>query len=205
MDIACGPNGNLYILDAWNNRIQVFDTKGTPIQEKKSGFWFPSTITIDKKGIVYVSDNGSRTIKRFSSRLVPKGTLSGSTLRDGKFFIPIAVAVDDRGHVYVAESDNHRFQIVDGTGKHVNSWPLYGSGPICRIIVLSPDQILLSDANQRKIYVFNDRGEILTKTGLEKIQYNFPTGFHVDGKNKLYLLDGSRILVFSVINNDFND
>ena len=64
---------------------------------------------------------------------------------------------------------------------------------------MSPDQILLTDANQRKIYVFNDRGEVLTKTGLEKIQYKFPTGFHYDGNNKLYLLDGSRILVFTAI------
>lgn len=81
LSIDRGPDGNYYVLDAGNARIQVFDedgnyvthfgTKGSALGEFDFGTGrvpedYAGSIAIDDDGFIYVADPGNRRIQKFA-------------------------------------------------------------------------------------------------------------------------------------------
>ena len=76
--IAVAPNGNLYIADTGNKRIQVYSPTGTHLFNIGTGsqvaaqmtapgsFDEPSGVAVDNKGIVYVADYWNKRVQRFT-------------------------------------------------------------------------------------------------------------------------------------------
>ena len=68
-DIAVDDEGNVYVLDSGNHRIQKFDPQGNFIasfgrQGQGPGeFQYPQSIDIDAQGFMYVSDSGNQKIQ----------------------------------------------------------------------------------------------------------------------------------------------
>ena len=73
-------------------------------------FNYPSGVTVDSSGNVYVADSNNHRIQKFDSDgvFVTKWGSKGSG--DGQFQQPSGIAIDSSGNVYVADSDNHRIQ-----------------------------------------------------------------------------------------------
>lgn len=70
--ICVSPDGNLYVSDSGNNRIQKLTPSGDFIfefgnLEGNGKLYSPSGITTDKKGTIYVVDKGNKRIVRFDS------------------------------------------------------------------------------------------------------------------------------------------
>ncbi len=68
-DIAADMNGNIYILDSGNHRIQKFDPEGIFVRtfgvegQGPGEFRYPSSLDIDKSGNLYISDQGNYRIQ----------------------------------------------------------------------------------------------------------------------------------------------
>lgn len=126
--ITLGPDGNLWVADGGNHRLQKFDVNGkflAAIGSFGSGdgqFITPTWVGFDATGAYYVAETNSdpqntkaadianQRIQKFS----PTGTLmmKWGTYGEagGQFKLPFNVVVDAAGYAYVADYYNTRLQ-----------------------------------------------------------------------------------------------
>jgi DNA-binding beta-propeller fold protein YncE len=110
--VAVGPDGTVYVADAWNERIQKFDPKGKPKGEYGGAlysFYSPRTVAVDRAGNLYVGDTGNCVVKVINPAGKLIMTLGGKGTGDGGVSREVfGVAIDAQGEIFVADHGNHR-------------------------------------------------------------------------------------------------
>jgi DNA-binding beta-propeller fold protein YncE len=218
-DVAVDQEGNVYVADTDNNRIQVFSSNGTFISGwgKYGGangtLRSPEGIAIDPlSGNVYVADTDNNRIQVFSSN----GTfISGWGRYDpralnGSFDHPKGVAVDQEGNVYVADTAHHRIQVFSSNGTFISGWGKYGgaNGTLRSPegIAIDPlsGNVYVADTDNNRIQVFSSNGTFMSKWGTHSPRalngsFSSPSDVTVDQEGNVYVADAgnNRIQVFS--------
>lgn len=126
--VATDREGNVFISDTSNARIQKFTHDGTPLLKWgrdgsfDGAFFYPRGVTVDFVGNIYVADEGNHRIQKFDARgsFLAKWGREGNG--PGQFKSPWGVACDALGNVYVVDQSNHRIQKFDGNGTFLCSW-----------------------------------------------------------------------------------
>lgn len=128
--LALDAQGNIYVADSQNHRVQVFDSSGHFLRGWGEGtrpgqFKEPWGIAVAQNGDVYVADTWNHRIQVFDSE--------GTFLREwGVFgqpaepaesgrllYGPRDLAFDSQGHLYVADTGNKRVIKYDPEGEVV--------------------------------------------------------------------------------------
>ena len=110
--VAVDKDNNLYVADAWNGRIQKFDSKGRFVLEvggEKAGFYSPRNVAVNDYGMVHVADTGTSRIHRFDTdgnRIGKPFGERGKAL--GNFQEVFGLAFDRKKRVYVAIREHAR-------------------------------------------------------------------------------------------------
>lgn len=139
IDVAVGPNGELFVADSANHVVRVVDEAGSittiagvgepgyagdggPATE--AGLSRPGGLTLGADGALYVADRDNGVIRRIG----PEGTIetvagSGRSRYPGDGgpateagLDPANVALDAQGNLYIADEVNHSVRIVDPEG-----------------------------------------------------------------------------------------
>ena len=184
--IAVGPDGNVYVVDSDNARIQVFDAAGAYLRQ-----W-----------------GGYCDVETQLGCLDPDGD-GPLAAGDGQFKEPWGVAVDTEGRVYVADTWNHRVQVFDANGAFLRKWGVLGQTTILadmlygpRDIAIDPaGQVLVSDTGNKRVLVYDRDGVLLDQFGTGGAapgQLDEPVGIDVDAEGNTYVADtwNQRIDVF---------
>lgn len=116
-------NGNIYVADSSNHRVQKFNTNG--VFQTKWGLYgsgngqlnYPSDIDVDDNGNVYVVERDNHRIQKFNQngRFITKWSSYGNL--DGLHSSPLGIAVDGTNDfIYISDTNNHRIQRFERFG-----------------------------------------------------------------------------------------
>ena len=126
--LATDAEGNLYVSDTSNARIQKFTSDGQALLKWgrdgsfDGAFFFPRGVAVDFVGNIFVADENNNRIQKFDARgsFLAKWGREGSG--PGQFKSPWGLACDALGNVYVVDTGNHRIQKFDGNGTFLCAW-----------------------------------------------------------------------------------
>lgn len=144
--IAIKSNGEIYISDGDNMRINVYSTTGQFIREITTfgaglSFSYNMEIHFATNGNLYVLDDFG-TIRVFDSSDAYIGSYSNPGVGDGQFTNARDIAVDTNGDVYVADYSSSRIQVFDSNWNFLRQ---FNGGALDRprSIALTPDAHLV--------------------------------------------------------------
>ncbi len=217
--IAIGPEGDVFIADTWNHRIQKFSPEGDFVtgwgnfgqRETPDAFWGPRDVVVDDFGHVYVADTGNKRIVVFDSEgqfLLEFGDVG---LGDGQFDEPSGLALDEQGNLYVADTWNQRIQVfspdINGIAQHfLTKWDVegwYGQSLDNKpyLTIGADGNVYTSDPELSRILVFSPLGAVIHTwgtTGDELTNLDLPTGLSADNEGGIWVSDtrNNRIVHF---------
>jgi DNA-binding beta-propeller fold protein YncE len=129
--LAIDDQDRLWVADACNHRIQVFDATVEPPEflfsfgQSGSGIGelsYPYNILLGDDGFLYVTEYGNHRIQKFTTEGKSLGVWGSAGRLTGEMHQPWALAADSQNHIFVTDSYNHRMQRFLGIGeraKHV--------------------------------------------------------------------------------------
>lgn len=150
--LGISREGELYVCDSNNHRIQVFDLElqfqrlfGS--QGKATGqFCYPTSIAFDSSSQIYIADSMNHRIQCFS----PKAERHLHTIEHKNLDTPTGLLIHN-DHIYVTDYHNHRVMVMALAGDLVTS---FGSEH-----VRFPEGIAVDEEGY--LYVTSDHSEIV--------------------------------------------
>lgn len=224
--ITADALGNLSVVDGANHTIRkispagvVTTLAGMPgISGSDDGagpaarFYYPSGITMDVAGNLYVADESNQAIRKitpegavttFAGQLPPYGSADGKGSA-ARFNGPQGVAVDAAGNVYVADTSSQTIRKITsvGTVTTLAGTPgVYGStdgiGATARfnypvgITLDATGNIYVVEAGNNGVRKITQGGVVTTVAGTAGTL--IPTGIAADPSGNLYITDYSTV------------
>jgi sugar lactone lactonase YvrE len=206
IDIAAGPDNNLYVTDYYNHQIRKVTCDGLvstyagcdsgyvdgPVSTAKFGYLV--AIGIGKDGTKYVYDFAAARIRKITTAGIVS-TYAGSTRGDldgpaatAKFGDIQSIAVADDGTLYVADAGNNKVKKISTTGMVTtvagSNTLGYKDGPgpeaLFRfpngVVVTGDGSLYLSDVSNDRIRIISPSGVVSTLAGASN-----PTPNTLDG------------------------
>jgi DNA-binding beta-propeller fold protein YncE len=212
--LAMSPEGDLWVADAGNHRIQklralredisavlgqpllVFGRRGSRPGELDS----PSGLAVDSRGNLYVADTGNHRVQKLSPRGKPLAAWGSRGSGPGQFESPGGVAVGPGDVVYVADGGNHRIQAFDASGRLLRQWGSRGrgAGQLERPAGLAVDAagyVYVADSGNDRIQKFDPRGKPLGSAGCSGTgsgELRRPVALAFDRDGYLYVVDAGN-------------
>jgi len=136
-DAAVNPEGTrLFVADSKAHRIVVFDLESGAVVlsignrgEKEGEFNFPSALTFDRGGNLYIVDQINARVQIFSQEGEYLDSFGGQGVAFGNFVRPKDVAIDEAGLVYVTDAALNNIQIFDSELRLLTFVGAAGAGP----------------------------------------------------------------------------
>ena len=233
--IAVDEFDNIYVADSGNNTIRVVNAVGNVVtiaghpglQGVKDGhgsearFNRPTGLTVDRFGIVYVTDSSNHTIRVVDPNgwvTTLAGSPGGNGVTDGigsdaRFWSPEGLTVDENGNLYVADSWNDTIRrvspdgnvttvagkpgergTVNGTGSEAKFWHPVGMAVDSKGIVYIAQDFGIRRLDQSGAVTFFAGGGGLGGTDGKGADAAFfePKGMTLDGMGNLYIADSEN-------------
>ncbi len=198
--IAVDDKNNLYVVDCYHHKIKKISPAGivTVIAGNgmpgnldhqnglKAMFRYPVGIAIDKKGNLFIADEGNNKIRKISpngevSTFAGDGVSGQTDDKNGKlarFNQPSGLAIDTLGNIYVADQLNHKIRKITANGSVSsfagigmagatnNDLPLFTSFNNPRGIAIDrAGNIYIGDVGNQQIRKISYNGETSTLSG----------------------------------------
>ena len=215
--VGIGTNGNIYLADPGNHRIQEFMANGTFVTlwgglgTNAGQFGHPDGVAIDQSNNVFVVDIDDNRVEKFTGGGAFLAQWGGLGSGPGQFSSPRDLAVDRAGNVYVVDQGNNRIQKFTGSGNFLGGWGAAGAAAgkfnsPRGIAVDNAGNVYVGDQGNFRVQKFSSQGIFLvewggagTNDGKFGGSSRGPSGLTVDLAGNVCVTDGgnNRIQVFA--------
>ena len=205
VDLALGAAGRVYVLCRGSiqteiRRITLEDEDLGAISGLGMGpgeLTWPATLLADGDENLYVSDEATHRISRFSKDGDFLGAWGEQGPGDGQLDRPSGMAFDPEGNIYVSDTMNHRVQRFTKDGRFLAEWGRQGSGDgeldmPWGIAVDELGDVYVADWRNDQIQKFSPDGKPILSfgsTGPGDGQFHRPSGVAVDAEGDIYVAD----------------
>jgi len=203
--IALDAQGNLYVADSGNARVQKFDAAGRFLETvgvpgtEPGQFNQPAGAAVDAQGNLYVVDTWNHRVQKFGPDLAFMATWGRPTndlINPGpdQMWGPRAIAVDAQGNVWVVDTGTHRVRKFAPDGTPLGAFGGRGRQPgrfqePVGIAIGADGSIFIADAGNARIQKFDAEFKLVAAYPIEQWK-------DLDPRNKPYLaaLPDGRLL-----------
>lgn len=210
-DLAVASNGNIYAVDGVNNRILVYDKKGSFLfgfgkKGTKSGeFMNPVGIGISSSNTIFVADKDNMRIQIFT----PQGKFKSLIDMQKLGVVPIDVAIEpETGNCFISDNRKHRIVVYKQNGNFVRAWGERGEQDMefryPATLWFQERRLYVADILNSRAVVYRNDGQFFRKVGQWGVlpgQFFRPKGVTVDKEKNIYISD-SYLDVIQVFNNE---
>jgi tripartite motif-containing protein 71 len=199
--LAIGADGNLYVSDLSNERIQVFGAAGTFLRKWSvpENCW---DIAADDSGHIYAASSTENRIVKYDAygtELTRWGTQGSGP---GEFSYPRAIAFHPQtNEVFVMDANNDRVQIFTADGLYVDDWDVNSVNGVA----IDGDGHIYITSHYREPFVriYLRTGEEIAawgQAGTNPGEFMAPAGIAVDGQGNVYISEriNRRVQKFTV-------
>jgi WD40 repeat protein len=207
--IAVDTQGNVYVADTGNHRIQKFNSKldyltqwGTPGTGNQN-LNRPTAIAVDSNNNVFVSDTSNLRIVKYNSagdymtqwKLQPVPGHGGS--------IASCIAIGPNGNVVTYYPSARQFQLFDNSGNFIKSWFSHENGEVFALAVSELGDIYAAAYTHKRMDVYTSGGayarSIVLTTYINRVNFNVRGLAWSHKYDTLYALDTQidRVEVFN--------
>jgi YD repeat-containing protein len=195
-DVAIGPEGDLWVADTENDRIQRFDAQGELLSQFGSAgsedgqLNQPTGVEIDGEGNLWVVDRGNHRLQRFSPEGQFLSKFGEFGFGEGKLAAPGQVAIDAAGDLWI--TDYFRLQRFSPNGEFVG---VVGAGQLSQPtgIDIGPEgAVWVASSGNDKVFAFDDEGELVTQlgsSGAGEGQFEQPIDIALGPQGNLWVAD----------------
>jgi YD repeat-containing protein len=210
-DVATDPQGNLWVLDKANNRIQKFSSSGqflTKVGGQGTGdgqFNGPAALAIDPAGNLWVADQGNNRVQKFSASGQFLSKFGVEVPNTGYLIEPNGIAVGVDGSIWV--SDWTKVQRFTPSGEFIERVGSGGTSPgqirfPQGLAIDSSGNAYIADSGNDRIDVFDEDGDYLRlfgSSGAGPGQFAEPTEVEVDEGGNVWVGDSEadRVQLFN--------
>ena len=206
--IATDVEGNVWVADTGNGRVQEFDSKGEFLSQfgaegaNDGLFSSPRGVAVDAKGNVWVSDSVSSRIQEFDAKGEFVRKFGSYGTGNGKFNSLQGIAVDAEGHVWAVNSAStkSRIQEFSSEGTYMSQFGTSGAenGQLKEpegIAIDSKGNLWIADTGNSRIQEFNSKGEFVRKfgsLGSGNGQLKSPSALAFDSEGNVWVTDAGN-------------
>jgi len=200
--MAVDSQGYVYVSDAYNFRVQKFDSQGHFIMQfgepgTGDGQFDPPTagpIYVDKQDHIWVST--LPRVQKFDSQGNFLASYGSAGAGPGQFMGAGLGAIDSHGNMYITDLFNARVQKLDANGQFLMEWGSPGEGegqffmPV-GIVLDKSDRLYVTD-NTNRVQVFTTNGRYLgqwSEPGHGYPPFTPLSGIAIDRKGDIYIED----------------
>ena len=200
LSVVVDPQGNIWVADTFNNRIQKFSSTGAHLQNfgsRGSGdgqFNLPSGLAISDSGRLIVGDSDNHRIQEFTLMLGFIIRFGSRGSGDGQFFGgSIKVATDSANNIYTLDHHGTRIQKFAPDGRFLLKWGGSGSGnglfvDVADIAVDGSNNVWVADRLGNTVQKFDSNGVHLQSIETFRSQGLFrPISLAFDSSDNLYV------------------
>lgn len=204
-DVAIGPEGNLFVVDTQNNRIEKFNEKGEYLAQfgtKGSGngqLNRPTAVAFAANGNLWVTDAGNKRVEEFTptgtfvAKFGEAGTGPGQFAGSG----PEGVAIDFHGNIWVSDTYGARLEKFSENGTFIRAVSSRGEGVGQLLeptgIEIGPGgNVFVTDWGNDKVAEFGEGGTFIRQfgsKGTEAGALEGPTGIAIDSAGNVWVGD----------------
>ncbi len=192
--IALDAQGNLYIADTQNDRIQKLDTNFNVVSSisGKNLLKQPEGVFVDAAGNVFVADTMNHQVKKFDSSGTLLLTFGKKGNANGEFNQTAGIGVSSENKIYVTDRQNDRVQVFDSSGAFQFAFGTQGSdtGQFNKpqgLFIGFGDNVFVADSLNNRLQMFTKEGQFVFAANHEAFKH--PHAISMDKNINVYIAD----------------